>query len=407
MAGLPELNGIAGTFSGTGGLDLSPLVLKQRSRMFQQQLAQEAARLAQQDKLASRGLDLQERGQDIGVSEADLARKFAENLQGMRQEFDASQQQRQIQATTANQQRAIEEAQRSQGAAQDFAGQQSELQRGFVGGQNEADRSFKREALDFDKDRFEATFGLESDKFNFQKEVTLNDQSRQERADELKQQMFELQKQEFGSQAEQRSAQVKLVEMQTELYAQQLADAREEVAMTGDETNQIIQAAADGDVTALSGNLLKKVMGNKKSRDAVFGLIDLVKSSQEIGLVNSAIEKQKAGPGGDGGETPGAGLSKSESDLRDRVMLEEERQGVFTFEGARNYVIDGLNELESLRGSTDEKAQRRVKKIEDLLATFKNYESALDDEGDAAKESGSRAREIAKKLNRLADELDY
>lgn len=303
MAGLPELNGVFGTFGGMSGLDLTPLQMKQRQQMFQKQLAQEAAQLAQQGKLATRGLDLQERGQDLGTQENELARKFAENLNKMRNEFDAGESTKQRDAVAAQQQRAIQESQRSQGSAQDFQGGQAELQRGFAGEQAQLGREFQREesamdralkaeALSFDKERFEKTFGLQSEQFNFTKDITLKDQARQDRSDDLKQQMFELQKQEFGSQAEQRTAQTKLVSLQAELYGQQLMDAREEANLTDDDLNNIIETAGSGDISSLDASVLKKLTTNKKTREAVFGIMELVKSSQEIGLVKKATEKQ-------------------------------------------------------------------------------------------------------------------
>lgn len=371
MAGVPELNGVFGTFSGMGGLDLTPIQMKQRSRMFQQQLAQEAAQMAQQEALATRELDLRQRGQDIGVNENDLARKFTENLQRMRQDFDKGQQEAAQQHAVAAQQRQIQEAQRAQGSAQEFQGQQAGLQRGLVREENAADRAQRAAAMEFDRERFEKTFGMEMEKFNFQKDVTLKDQDRADRAEVLKQQMFDLQRQEFQSQSEQRAASVKLVEMQTELYAQQLADAREEVNIDDADLEQIVEAASNGDVGSLGGALLKKVMGNKKSRDAVFGLIDLVKSAQEVGLVEEARAQQKAAP-----EEKAAPADTPEvAELRRK----QEEGSLGSAGEARIGVFDKLAEISE---DDSEPANKRREELNLILDLLKQYPDTEDIPGD-------------------------
>lgn len=348
MAGLPELNGVFGTFGGMSGLDLTPLQMKQRQRMFQQTLAQEAQKMAQQGQLATRGLDLQERGQDLGTQENELARKFAENLTNMRQQFETTESEKQRTAATAAQQRAIQEAQRSQGSAQDFQGQQAAAGRTFQRGENELDRALKAESLSFDKDRFEKTFGLQSAQFDFTKEITLKDQGRQDRADELKQQMFELQKQEFTSQAEQRAAQTKLVTMQVELYGEQLADAREEADLTDEEMTNIIESAGSGDVSQLDASVLKKLSANKKSREAVFGLMELVKSSQEIGLVKKAMEKQDAPPPE---EATATDLTQDEVNLLGSFRRKAKAQGMLDTDVGQSAPAEvGIAALEAIRG---------------------------------------------------------
>ncbi len=120
MAGIPALRGLFGTFSGTQGLDLTPVLADARQKILQQQLAQEAQKAQAQQALQSRGLDLTERGQDIGREEAELARVFQENLLKMRNEFDEGEAQKQRDAAVAAQQRQIQEMQRAQSSSQEF-----------------------------------------------------------------------------------------------------------------------------------------------------------------------------------------------------------------------------------------------------------------------------------------------
>lgn len=307
MAGLPELQGVFGTFSGRRGLNLQPLEMKQRQQMFLQQLQQEQQRLAAQQAAQTRGLDLEQQRMDMGAKENELARAFQQNLMTQRNQFDSEQARLQREAADAAQMRAIQEQQRAQGAAQGFAREEGAAERGFRGQQAELDRGLQQQAMEVRKQEFEKSFGLESAKFDFMKDITLRDEGRKTRAEELNREMQDLQKQVIAGEINQRQAQTAMILKQTEAIGMELREALEDTGLSKDQYAVIAEKLAAGE--ELPGNVAASIMKSPKAAKAVANLMALMQGAQEMGLRTAQKEGIEA-------ET---GLNK----LRSRAVQEE------------------------------------------------------------------------------------
>jgi hypothetical protein len=384
VAGLPELNGVYGTFSGTRGLNLTPLQMKQKQRMFLAELAAEAERLKTTTGIQSRGLDLEERGQDLQTQENELARTFANNLNKNKQDFDAAQQAKAEEAAVAAQQRAIQAQQQQQGSAQGFAREEGAAERAFRGQEGEAERALRREGMGEQKRQFGESLGFEREKFDFGRDIELRDQGRKDRAEALNAEIAELGMQSQRGEIDQRQAQTALILKQVELTGLELREALEDTGLSADQYGIVAEALASGE--DLPPEIAGKVMKSTKALKAVTALSDLMSAASERGLMpakreslaaETELTKLKTKAVRDELEkTPeqkAADPEVSEEEVGlERALLRAQEAGEIDAVGEAQ--LKALAEIKSLGTATDPDAVDRRKKLRAFNALTRGME---------------------------------
>lgn len=384
MAGLPELNGVYGTFSGTRGLNLTPLQMKQKQRMFLAELAAEAERLKATTGVQNRGLDLEQRGQDLQTQENELARTFAGNLNKSRQQFEDTQRAKQEAAAVAAQQRAIQAQKGLQDSAQGFEGEQRGLDRTQRAELSKEELDFRREGLAEQKRQYAESLGFERDKFDFGREIELKNQDRLKQASEIQAAMSEVQMRAMNGEIDQRQAQTALILKQVELTGLELREALEDTGLSEGQFGQIAEALAFGE--KLPDAIWGKLGGSPKALKAVTALSDLMNAASERGLmpakrenlaaeteftkiktkaVKDELEKTPEQKAAD------PGVSDEEVGL-ERSLLRAQESGDIDAVGEAQ--LKALAEIKALGNATDPDAVERRKKLRAFNALTRGME---------------------------------